>query len=199
MNRRFILPLAGSLILLGSIPVMAAGHGHASVAHSAPSHTVTLPTQAASQTRAALQAHLSTGSPAHLRATTHLSGQPTQIKADIAEIHTLRAEIQTARTQYVAAVQAYVKALSATLSTGQSTGLSTALNQLHTINVTLAQAVKTEISANAAASSTGTTPAKSTGLVQVIAKFKAELTALQAATAQVQVLTAQLGSAQNAQ
>ncbi len=103
------------------------------------------------------------------------------------------------KRQYVAAVQAYVKALSATLSTGQSTGLSTALNQLHTINVTLAQAVKTEILANAAASSTGTTPAKTAGLVQVIAKFKAELTALQAATAQVQALTAQLGSTQNGQ
>ena len=192
MNRRFLLPLAGSLILLGSIPVMAAGHGQAPVAHNGPSHIVTLPTQAASQARTAVKAHSSNGSPAHLRATSHLSGQPTQIKADIAEIHTLHEEIQTARNQYVAAVQAYVKALSATLSTGQSTGLSTALNQLHTINVTLAQAVKTEISANAAASSTGTTPAKTTGLVQVIAKFKTELTALQAATVQVQALTAQL-------
>lgn len=195
MNRRVILPLAGSLILLGSIPAMAARHGQAPIAHPiAASHAVTLPPQAASQAREAVQSHSSSANfPGHAHVTTHPSGQPVQVKTDVAEMHTVRAEIQTARSQYVAAVQAYVKALSATLRAGQSAGLSTALNQLHTINVTLAQTVKTEMSANAAASSAGTTTAKATGLVQVIAKFKSELAALQTATAQVKALTAQLG------
>lgn len=71
-----------------------------------------------------------------------------------------------------------------------------ALTQLQTINTTLAHAVQTEMTAEKAHASTDSHSGPA-ALSNVIAKFQAELTAMEQATAQVQSLTAQLSSNTN--
>lgn len=227
MTRNVIAPLASAIVILASLPAMAAthgGHGHGPGTHSQAAQHAVVPSQAAGAAQSAVkgqsptphsQASHTTGptsaSTARSAGTSHRAqhapGQPSGIKTAVAEIRTLRSKIQTARMHYVAAVQTYLHALSTGLASGQSGTAATALSQLRTINTTLAQTVKTERAANAASStagSAGTTTRSSTtvttssasaprntpsGLAAVVTKFQAELSALKAATTQVQSLT----------
>lgn len=209
MRRKFILPVASSLVLLASIPVLAASHGqnHGLGQHGKSSHTVVLPSQASSTAQAAVSGNVpstqgsdsnhsavsasaSTTTPGsqYGQSQKHPSGQPASVKAAVTEMHTLQPEIKTARLQYVAAIKTYIQTLSASLAAGQTGSLQTALSQLKTINTTLAQTVKIEITAKTASS----TAKGSHGLTAVVAKFKAELTALTAATKEVEALTSKL-------
>lgn len=209
MSRKFILPVASSLVLLASIPVLAASHGqnHKPGQHGNSSHTVVLPSQASSTAQAAVSGNvpIAQGTPSHQssvsasvsttntrsqhgKSKNHPSGQPASVKAAVTEMHTLRTEIKAARLKYVAAIRVYIQTLSTSLAAGQSGSLQTALSQLKTINITLAQEVKTEMTAKTASTSSK----GSQGLTEVVAKFKAELAALTAATKEVNALTSTL-------
>ncbi len=209
MSRKFILPVAGSLVLLASIPVLAASHGHShgSIQHGNSSHTVVLPSQASTTAQAAVSGNvpISQGTPSnqssvsasvstttagsqHDKSKHHPSGQPASVKAAVTEMHALQSQIKAARLKYVAVIKVYIQTLSTSLATGQTGSLQTALAQLKTINLTLAQTVKTEMTAKkASASAKG-----SHGLAEVVDKFKAELAALTNATKEVQTLTSTL-------
>lgn len=213
MTYKFLIPIASSLVLLGSIPVLAASHTktHGPGQHGNSSHTVVLPRQAAAtahtavsgkvplgQGNASNQATVSTSAsmismttgPQHGNKRKNSSGQPIAVNTAVAEIHTLRTQIQGARLKYVAAIKTYIRTLATTMASGQSGSLQTALSQLKSINQTLAQTVKTEMTAKAVQTSgTG-----SHGPSQVVTKFKAELAALTAATKEVQSLTTILTS-----
>lgn len=206
MTHKLILPLASSLVLLASIPALAASHGHAPNGdkHGKPSHTVVLPSQAATTAQSAVNGNVpigngqnqakdstkvsaTSGSKHDQQGSPH-SGQPGSVKAAVAEIHVLRTEIQGARLKYVASIKMYIQSLSATLASGKTGSLETALSQLKKINSTLAQTVQSEMKAKGAS----TAGADAKGLTKVTAKFKAELAALQAATKEVQGLTTTL-------
>lgn len=208
MTHKLILPLASSLVLLASIPALAASHGHAPNGdkHGKSSHTVVLPSQAATtaqsavngnvpigngqnQTKDSAKVSATSGSKHDQQGSPH-SGQPGSVKTAVAEIHTLRADIQGARLKYVASIKTYLQTLSVTLALGKTGSLQTALGQLKKINTTLAQTVQTEVKAHEASSSGGNVK----GLTKVIATFTAELAALQAATKEVQGLTTTLNN-----
>ncbi len=205
MNLLKIAPLAATVLALSvAVPVMAAGHGSTHIpsqgtAQSAPpSHTVSLPSQANSHASAAVSGSASSHSAAlpssaNSHASNHQHGASAQVLLDVQQLHALQAQVKTARQQYVAAVKAYLTTLSQAISSGSSSTMQQALAQLHTINTTLAQAVQTQMTAQKAQASTSP-HSGATALNAVISKFKAELTALQNATAQVKTLTTSLSA-----
>jgi hypothetical protein len=130
---------------------------------------------------------------AHGQASSHSHGASSQVLQDVQKLRTIQGQVQAARQQYVAAVKTYLHTLAQSLSKGSSSSMQQALSQLQTINTTLAHAVQTEMIAEKAHASTNSHSGPS-ALSNVIAKFQAELTALEQATTQVQSLTAQLSS-----
>lgn len=196
MHRKFIGPIAGIIVVAAAVPVLAATHGQGRGHQSQAAQHAVLPSQAhrtSGKAHAARSANASPSPHAHAASakTTHKhAGPPSYVH----KIHTLRAEIHTARRQYVAAVHTYLRALSAALASQKST-TTTALSQLKSINTTLAQAVKTEMSAHHASSAQTTSSTSTTvGQNQVVAKFSAELTALKSAVTEVQSLTTDLST-----
>lgn len=189
MNRKLIGPALGALLLMAAVPTAAWAHGHGrfsgdpSAVHSsvaASASTTSSPTSSTGPTTPGA----GRGHAPNPKAQGHRHGPP----ANVAQLRTLRAKLLVARRQYVQAVQTYFKTFSQALAAGQVSQESTALMQLTSIQVTLAQAVKTEMAAQTAGNSHGG------GLANVVVKFQAELTALENAATEVQTLTQQLSS-----
>lgn len=180
MNRKLIGPALGALLLMAAVPTAAWAHGHGrfsgdpSAVHSsvaASASTTSSPTSSTGPTTPGA----GRGHAPNPKAQGHRHGPP----ANVAQLRALRAKLLVARRQYVQAVQTYFKTFSQALAAGQVSQESTALMQLKSIQVTLAQA---------AGNSHGG------GLANVVVKFQAELTALENAATEVQTLTQQLSS-----
>ena len=189
MQRKVLSSIIGAILIFGGIPASIVwAHGHGPDHSGPPSHSLNLPSQASQSgsgsgstppSGSAVPSNPGRGHSNPTRSTRH--GPPKEV----AQIRQLQAQVRTARQQYVAAVQAYLKALSAALSSGQASQLKIALAQLKTINVTLAQTVKTEMAAQSAKSG-------GHGLTQVVTMFQLELKALETSTSQVQGMTQKL-------
>lgn len=197
MNFKLMAPLAGALILGGTIPAMASSHAKASF--DGRQHvSVSLPSKASSTAKLHIKTkdHGSVAVKVSHKKADHdstSSKNSAAVKADVATIHSLQGQIQTARLKYVAALKGYVSALSAAMTSANSGSLSTAMTQLSSINTTLAQTVKNEMEAKTSDSVSSSAKGPK-GLTQVITKFKAELSALQKATSELNTLTAKLGA-----
>ncbi len=208
MNLLKIPPVAAAVMALSiAVPVMAAGHAPGAIPSQAvthgspPSHSVVLPSSAASHADAvagsSVANHATTNPGAtHNHGSNHTHGASSQILQDVQQLRTIQGQVHAARQQYVAAVKTYLHTLSQSLSTGSTSSMQQALSQLQTINTTLGHAVQTEMTAEKAHASTNSHSGPA-ALSNVVAKFHAELTALQQATTQVQSLTAQISSNTN--